>query len=122
MVKRGELTVIKRGEVVDWRGVSRFCVNFFVAWWRWRGAARLGVVLGWGFVKFQGASGWGGTNRELRHEGILSSVYEVVRCAVLVVFIRFFFLPVSLLFRCMLKLLQRPVRRVSPPSTSTQEL
>jgi hypothetical protein len=54
-VKRGQLTVIKRGEVVDWRGVSRFCVGFFVAWWRRRGAARLGVFFGVGVCQVLGA-------------------------------------------------------------------
>jgi hypothetical protein len=48
VVKRGELTVVWRGEGRDWRGVSLVCGVFF----RCGGGRALGMVLGVGFVKF----------------------------------------------------------------------
>jgi hypothetical protein len=48
VVKRGQVTVIWRGEGRDWRGVSWFCGDFF-----WRGGdGKQGGVFGVGFVKF----------------------------------------------------------------------
>jgi len=43
VVKRGQLTVIRRGEGRDWRGVSRVCGGFFCG----VVVEALGHVLGW---------------------------------------------------------------------------
>jgi hypothetical protein len=51
-VKRGQLTVIRRGEGRDWRGVSRVCGGFFCGVVVEALGDVFGVVLGVVFVKF----------------------------------------------------------------------